>query len=68
VSENANFEKVWAIVLKIKIGKVPIFLAISLHAISSFVGSAHRALTRISLVAAKTFCVLLHKNENVCVK
>ncbi len=63
MSENANFEKVWAIVLKIKIGKVPIFLAISLHAISSFVGSAHRALTRISLVAAKRFVFLYTKTK-----
>jgi hypothetical protein len=68
VTENANLEKVWAISLKIKIEKIPIVLSISSHAISSFIGSAHRALTQISLVAAKRFVFFYTKNENVCVK
>jgi hypothetical protein len=66
VSENANFEKVWSILLKIKIGKIQLFLAICLHAISSFVGGAHQALTQVSLVAAKVF-VFFYTKTKICV-
>jgi hypothetical protein len=66
VSKNTNFEKVWSIFLKIKIEKIQIFLAICLHAISSFVGGAHRALTQMSLVAAKGF-VFFYIKTKMCV-
>jgi hypothetical protein len=53
--------------LKIKIEKIQMFLAIFLHAISSFFGGAHGALTQISLVAEKRF-VFFYTKTKMCVK
>ncbi len=68
VNENANFEKVWSIFLRIKSKRFKLFLAFLLHQQSSFFRGKSWIFSYIPLLATPTFCVPLHKNENVCVK